>query len=160
MRQGYDSTNDGLTLGPIRGPLNLNIAGPGGSECGCRVVGVPQWRAYGRRICERHATTTDMQAKKAQIGRMKDPLLQNTHGSPIRPTARIGLSQNDESLPPFAIFGDGSLCHDKTPLNLGNTARSARCAQAGCSLWRQGRPRRDRRIDDSFPIHVSTSSCV
>jgi len=111
MRQGYDSTNDGLTLGPILGPLNLNIAGPGGSECGCRVVGVPQWRAYGRRICERHATTTDMQAKKAQIGRMKDPLLQNTHGSPIRPTARIGLSQNDESLPPFAIFGDQSLCN-------------------------------------------------
>ena len=81
----------------------------------------PSHARAGQRICERHATTADMYAKKAHIGRMKDPLLQNTHGYPIRPTASTILSQNDEFLPPFAIFGDRSLCHHMARLNPGNT---------------------------------------
>jgi hypothetical protein len=35
----------------------------------------PSHARAGQRICERHATTADVYAKKAHIGRMKDPLL-------------------------------------------------------------------------------------
>jgi hypothetical protein len=98
----------------------------------------PSHARAGQRICERHATTADMYAKKAHIGRMKDPLLQNTHGYPIRPTARTILSQNDEFLPPFAIFGDRNLCHHGARPNLGNTREIGplRGAARGCLLRR------------------------